>query len=228
MTIFEESGKVGGVWRENYSGFGLQVPRSLYEFCDYSYAEAGLDSYERFPSGAAVQAYIEKYAEATGLNPLCQFGSSVRRILPKGEAWTVVTSNRGAQEFDYIVVSTGVFGSPDNVPSIKDAALFEGEAIHSSDFTHSSIACGKKVVIVGRENLAWTSPSLLRKSNATSTLLFARRTGLCRATSATSHPSSGGLIHGSGTSCFQRTETFRLFRACCTSSCGRPSGSGGV
>ena len=32
VTVFEKANNVGGVWRENYADFGLQVPKELYEF----------------------------------------------------------------------------------------------------------------------------------------------------------------------------------------------------
>jgi NADPH-dependent 2,4-dienoyl-CoA reductase/sulfur reductase-like enzyme len=37
VVIFDEgSDRVGGVWRENYAGYGLQVPNKLYEFPGFS------------------------------------------------------------------------------------------------------------------------------------------------------------------------------------------------
>ena len=53
ITIFEKADDVGGVWRENYADFGLQVPRSLYEFPGFPWpADA-----ELFPSETVVARF---------------------------------------------------------------------------------------------------------------------------------------------------------------------------
>ena len=53
VTIFESTGKVGGVWASNYADFGLQVPKELYEFPSFPYPEH--KQWAQFPKGPQVQ-----------------------------------------------------------------------------------------------------------------------------------------------------------------------------
>jgi len=48
-TMYEKEPDVGGVWRDNYADFGLQVPYELYEFPGYKF-----DTNEKFPKGPLV------------------------------------------------------------------------------------------------------------------------------------------------------------------------------
>merc|ERR1719389_183416 len=64
-VIFEKAQDVGGVWRENYDDFGLQVPKQLYEFPGFPYPKDR--DFDLFPRGPQVQSYIQSYAEAHGL-----------------------------------------------------------------------------------------------------------------------------------------------------------------
>lgn len=48
-VLFEKADNFGGVWRENYSGFGLQVPKELYEF-------------PAFPRESEEQDFIEAFS----------------------------------------------------------------------------------------------------------------------------------------------------------------------
>merc|ERR1712217_544951 len=59
--IFEKAQDVGGVWRENYADFGLQVPKELYEFPGFPYPRD--TQFEHFPRGPQVQTYIQRYAQ---------------------------------------------------------------------------------------------------------------------------------------------------------------------
>ena len=71
---------MGGVWRENYDDFGLQVPKSLYEFPGFPYPKNG--DFDHFPRGPQVQSYIQSYAQEYGLMELIRFGTPVLQNQP--------------------------------------------------------------------------------------------------------------------------------------------------
>ena len=91
-TIYESSPDVGGVWRTNYSGYGLQVPRNLYEFLDFSMTSVSPWTY---PTGAQVQAYIKAYKEKFVDGKVeVKLSTQVKSLTPRsGErGWSVTTS----------------------------------------------------------------------------------------------------------------------------------------
>lgn len=153
VTIFEKSDNVGGVWRANYDNFGLQVPRELYEFPEFPYPE-GVD-WEKFPKGPQVQEYIERYADHFGLRSLIRFNAGVSTIQvgPNGEGWTInfgaKDANPTSEDFDFVVIATGMYGWPPHIPRIRGDSTFEGEIYHSANFFDAKVCEGKNVVVIG-------------------------------------------------------------------------------
>jgi hypothetical protein len=56
VTAVEASPTAGGLWKANYSNFGIQVSKQLFKFQDFPMTEA---SRGEFASGKNVQAYVE-------------------------------------------------------------------------------------------------------------------------------------------------------------------------
>jgi NADPH-dependent 2,4-dienoyl-CoA reductase/sulfur reductase-like enzyme len=67
VTAFDPNPKVGGLWRENYLSYGVQVPKQLYEFPDLEFSEV---EFGKYPTGAEVQKYIERKASIS-LHIIC-------------------------------------------------------------------------------------------------------------------------------------------------------------
>jgi len=154
VTIFESTNKVGGVWSSNYADFGLQVPKELYEFPAFPYPKD--KAWSRFPKGPEVHEYIEAFAAAFDLNALIRFNTTVVAAKPledeRGWAVTTTTVGSGAitESFDFFVVATGMYGGAcPHMPAHPGKATFDGEVLHSFDFTRREQAAGKRVVVVG-------------------------------------------------------------------------------
>eukprot|EP00985_Skeletonema_marinoi_P007245 scaffold3179_cov106-Skeletonema_marinoi.AAC.1 len=49
VTAYDPNPSVGGLWRQNYLSYGVQVPKQLYEFPDLEFSEVEVG---QFPSGA--------------------------------------------------------------------------------------------------------------------------------------------------------------------------------
>ena len=107
---------MGGVWRSNYAEFGLQVPWELYEFPGFRYNPD--ENFDKFPRGAEVQKYIQRFATERNIYPSCKFNTSVTSMVPNDNGWEVEYMDENSaqkEKFDYVVVCTGMYSLP-NLP----------------------------------------------------------------------------------------------------------------
>jgi dimethylaniline monooxygenase (N-oxide forming) len=173
-TLFEKANDVGGVWRQNYVDFGLQVPKELYEFPSYPFNT----KHGSFPKGAEVQAYIQSFAKDKGLYKNIKLNTEVKRMVPGHEqrGWTLHFCKTGETElqqehFDFVVVATGMYGTP-MVPEIPGMDSFQGRTMHAESFQDKSLVADKKVIVVGGGKSAIDSAVTAAKVAESSTLLF--------------------------------------------------------
>lgn len=177
VVIFEKGPNIGGVWRENYADFGLQVPKELYEFPEFPYPSDG--QFDKFPSGPQVQQYIERYAEHFGIDKIVRLNTGVTEIKSAGSSssdWSISFGKKGEdlqeERFDFVVVSTGMYGWPPHIPQVRGRSEFKGEVLHSCTFTDNHVAAGKKVVVVGGGKSAVDNAVSAARVGTSSTLLF--------------------------------------------------------
>jgi dimethylaniline monooxygenase (N-oxide forming) len=149
VKAFERDSNIGGVWKENYHNFGVQVPKQLYEFLDFPFNLP----WGQYPTGPETQKYIEDYADHFKLRDSLVLGSKVQSVKRSGDKWIFSITRQGRttqEQFDYCVVSTGLYSKHNkNLPLAPDSGKFKGKIMHSSDFTNSQFAAGKKVVVIG-------------------------------------------------------------------------------
>jgi len=157
VTLFDKAPKVGGLWRENYSSYGLQVPKEFYEFPDFPFTEIqqpiqGSDPWQTYPTGSETQRYIEAYAAKYQLAGCVKLETEVKELKRKGKGWIFVVQPKGGGlqefEFDFAIVCSGMY-SCSNMPTYEGADSWDGKIIHASQYTHQDMARGKKVVVVG-------------------------------------------------------------------------------
>ncbi|KAG7337419.1 monooxygenase domain protein [Nitzschia inconspicua] len=180
VTAFEGASNVGGLWKQNYSNFGVQVPKQLYEFQDYPMTEV---RWGEFPTGPQVQTHIENYADAYGLRKSIQLNTKVTGVTKqqdgadgnwKVETQSTVDGSTTEQSFDYVVVSTGLYSSlKKTLPNIL-ANEGSDTVVHSSDFVDASVAKGKKVVVVGSGKSAVDCAVESSRAGASSVTLLQR------------------------------------------------------
>lgn len=161
VKVFEKSAGLAGVWRENYDGFALQVPRELYEFPGYPYPDAKMreisgKGFSKFPQGAEVAEYIRMFVDDMELQQLISFQTSVTRLEPiaGGDGWAMHHGKQGkaevVEQFDFVVVATGMYSSSNaHFPTTEGMDRFQGKVMHSCQFTDASVCQGKSVVVVG-------------------------------------------------------------------------------
>jgi dimethylaniline monooxygenase (N-oxide forming) len=177
-VIFEKSDNVGGVWRANYADFGLQVPKELYEFPEFPYPSG--EQWEKFPPGPQVQKYIESYANHFDLKKMIRFKTGVHAIESKGAAggrgYKICFGQQGGEpqeeEFDFVVVATGMYGWPPHIPTVRGQDQFKGQIAHSCTFQDATVCKGKKVVVVGGGKSAIDNAVAAAKHGEKSTLVY--------------------------------------------------------
>ncbi len=173
-TIFEKEADVGGVWRSNYSGYGVQVPRNLYEFLDFPFST--VKEWD-FPTGAQVQAYIKAFkAKHVDGVATTRVGSGVTSLAPRTDGargWSVSTATDKDLPFDYAVLCTGLYSTP-FVPAIK-AEGSAAQVVHSTAFTSAEAAKGKHVVVLGGCKSALDCAVAAANAGAASTTLLSRK-----------------------------------------------------
>jgi dimethylaniline monooxygenase (N-oxide forming) len=149
--VFESNSVLGGVWAVGYSNFGVQVQRELYEFPDWPLPKGVPD----FTPGPVIQKYLEDYAKHFGVWPNIMFNTSVVDMQQRAGAehgWVVTYDEAGVQgqdDFDLVVVCTGLFSKTPNMPEFPYQDRFKGTIIHVSELTTRDKLAGKKVAVVG-------------------------------------------------------------------------------
>jgi dimethylaniline monooxygenase (N-oxide forming) len=180
VTAFEGASTVGGLWKENYSNFGVQVPKQLFEFQDFPMTEV---KWGEYATGPQVQAYIEQYTDAFGLRDSIQFNTHVTSVMqqPASESakghWKLGTENtvngsKAVHNFDYVVVSTGLYSSLKKfVPTVLAG---KDNVLHSCDFQDASVVMNQKVIVVGSGKSAVDCAVEAHQAGASSVTLLQR------------------------------------------------------
>lgn len=149
-TVFERGEKVGGVWADGYAGFGVQVPKDLYQFPDWPLPSGTPD----FTPGPIFRDYLSAYSDTFDVTPRICFGADVLKVTRrcKAEGWRLTLCERGETrdvEVDLLVVCVGQFSSRPHMPAFPGQEVFAGEILHNSAFKTRGQARGRRVVVVG-------------------------------------------------------------------------------
>lgn len=144
MVVLERTGSVAASWRRRYDGLRLNtvswlsaLPRAPIP------RDAG-----RWPTRDAFVAYLEDFAEHTGLR--IRFSIEVSRIERAGGEWLLETS-AGALSARVVVVATGYDRTP-KVPDWPGKEDFGGVLLHASEYRNPEPFRNKDVLVVGVGN----------------------------------------------------------------------------
>ncbi|WP_342234843.1 NAD(P)/FAD-dependent oxidoreductase [Inquilinus sp. OTU3971] len=172
IVCFEKQADWGGLWnytwRTGLDEYGEPVHGSMYrylwsngpkeclEFADYSFEEHFGKPIASYPPRAVLWDYIKGRVEKANVRPWVRFNTPVRmvRFDPDTKMFTVTAHNRVEdrmydEEFDYVVVASGHFSTP-NVPQFEGVKTFNGRVLHAHDFRDALEFKGKDILIVGR------------------------------------------------------------------------------
>jgi len=142
-VVFERTGAVGGIWRPDtglaYPSLRTNTSKQKTAFSDLGFDDALPDH----PMRDDVLAYLERYADVTGVRSRIRFGRAVSAVRPDGNAWTV-----DGEPFDAVVIATGLFAR-ELEPPLRDRQRFRGTIVHAGDYRDPAVFAGRDVVVVG-------------------------------------------------------------------------------
>lgn len=153
VTVFEAGSHVGGLWvHDNDNGLAVAYdslhinsePR-VTAFDGHPFP----DGTPVFPSHRHVAAYLNRFADDTGVREHVRFHCRVSAVEPDGEGWTVRLDDGTEERFDAVVVASGHQGVPAHP---EWAARFGGEYLHSHAYREPSAFRGERVLVVGVGN----------------------------------------------------------------------------
>jgi cation diffusion facilitator CzcD-associated flavoprotein CzcO len=143
VAVFERTAAVGGLWRPDtgiaYPSLRTNTSKQKTAFSDLPFADALPDH----PGRDDVLAYLECYADVTGVRGRIRFGHAVTAVRPRGGGWTV-----DGEPFDAVVVASGLFGRA-VVPELAGRDRFAGPVLHSAAYRDPAPFAGQDVVVVG-------------------------------------------------------------------------------
>ena len=172
IVCFEKQSDWGGLWnytwRTGLDEHGEPVHSSMYrylwsngpkealEFADYSFEEHFGKPIPSYPPRAVLWDYIKGRVEKAKVRKWVRFNTPVRMVEwdKKKKKFNVTAHDRVkdrmyTEEFDYVVVSSGHYSTP-NVPEFDGIKSFNGRVMHAHDFRDALEFKGKNVLIVGR------------------------------------------------------------------------------
>ncbi len=150
-VVFERGERLGGVWADGYSNFGVQIQKELYEFPDWPLPPEA----PNFTPGPIFQQYLEGYCDHFGVRPHLRLNARVisverRRDGASGWAVTVETGGETATEvFDLVVVATGLYSETPNMPEHPGRDEFRGQVLHISQVKTREPLQGRRVAVIG-------------------------------------------------------------------------------
>ncbi|MBJ7330582.1 MAG: NAD(P)/FAD-dependent oxidoreductase [Solirubrobacteraceae bacterium] len=147
LTVFEKSGDLGGVWRENtYPGSACDVPSYLYSF---SYAQRR-DWTRPCSPQAEIHDYLAECADRFGVRPHIRFSTEITRATWDEDTlrWQLELADGEIHEADVFVPACGQLSIP-VTPSIPGRDTFAGHQFHSAQWDHHHDLRGERVAVVG-------------------------------------------------------------------------------
>ncbi len=150
-TVFDRADRLGGVWADGYSNFGVQAQKELYQFPDWPLPEGT----PNFTPGPIFQQYLEDYVDNFGLRDHIQLRSRVTRVARRSDekpGWTLtirVDSYSYEEDFDLVVIATGLYSDIPNMPSLPGESEFKGAILHNSAVKTRDPLEGRRVAVIG-------------------------------------------------------------------------------
>ncbi len=171
IVCFEKQSDLGGMWnytwRTGLDKHGEPVHGSMYrylwsngpkeclEFADYSFDEHFGRAIPSYPPREVLKNYVMGRIERKDVRKFIRFETAVRWVSfdEQTQRFSVtvmdhVTDQLCTEEFDFVVVATGHFSTP-NVPYFPGVERFPGRVLHAHDFRDALEFKDKDLLLVG-------------------------------------------------------------------------------
>ena len=194
VVCFEKQNDIGGLWVYNwrtgldqygepvhnsmYRQLTINGPKELLEYPDFSFDECFNDDSGRshetsFVGREVIHHYLKMRLNKTGMKKCIRFETSVQDVTLNDttQKFTIVskhlpTNEFASEEFDYVIVATGHFSTP-NFPYYKGLEkISRARVLHAHDFRNPQELKNKNVFILGSSYSAEDIASLAWKFGA--------------------------------------------------------------
>ncbi|KAH6979086.1 hypothetical protein EDB82DRAFT_448692 [Fusarium venenatum] len=156
LAILESAESCGGTWSKNrlYPGLKSNNMKGTYEYPDFP---MNVETYGVGPNthipGAILHRYLTDFARHFDIYDKVQFHTAVDLVERNGDAgWRLTVTSPSGNRFintAKLVLATGLTSTP-NMPSYKDAELFEAPLFHAKEFCKEAPNLKvKKAIVVG-------------------------------------------------------------------------------
>ncbi|MGD3112114.1 flavin-containing monooxygenase [Streptomyces sp. YGL11-2] len=145
VIVLEQSGRMGGTWRDNtYPGCGCDVPSLLYE---YSFAPGPWR--RTFATQPEILKYLQNTATGQGVEQAIRYNVTVNggRWDKLSGRWHLRTS-AGRYAARAVIVATGSWHHP-RYPDLLGLDDFPGPVFHSARWDHQADLTGRRVAVIG-------------------------------------------------------------------------------
>jgi dimethylaniline monooxygenase (N-oxide forming) len=146
LTILEKSEEFGGVWQKYcWDSTTMTSSKWITEFGSYPMP----DEYPDFLKPEQMMEYLNSFAKLFRLEERIRCGVTVQSIQRNNDGkYDVVTDKNTYNDYDIVVVCSGVHGNPDipDVPGLKD---FPGTVLHGSSYKNPIPFQDKRVLCIG-------------------------------------------------------------------------------
>lgn len=165
VTCFEKGSELGGLWTYSKK-VGDKVHQSMYryhqtnglnemlELPDYSFVEHFGHAITSYPPRAVMLDYLQGWAKKWKVDVTLNRAATNVTFNDKTKQFYVVSedtasASRHHSYFDYVVVATGHFSTPNHIPPYPGQEHYKGFAIHSHNFRDALSHAGQDLLIIG-------------------------------------------------------------------------------
>ena len=171
IVCFEKQDNWGGLWNYSwrtgldrngeiahssmYRYLWSNGPKECLEFADYYFEEHFDHPIASYPPREVLFDYIQGRVIKANVRDKIRFNTAVRNVEFSDESgiFTVAAHNLTddqtyTEEFDYVVVATGHFSTP-NVPNYEGFSHFNGRILHAHDFRDALEFKGQDLLVIG-------------------------------------------------------------------------------
>mgnify|MGYP000312433332 FL=1 len=171
IVCFEKQDNWGGLWNYSwrtgldrhgeiahssmYRYLWSNGPKECLEFADYYFEEHFDYPIASYPPREVLFDYIQGRVIKANVREKIRFSTAVRNVefSEESDTFTVTAHNlvddqSYTEEFDYVVVATGHFSTP-NVPNYEGFSHFNGRILHAHDFRDALEFEGQDLLVIG-------------------------------------------------------------------------------
>merc|ERR1712086_1165494 len=165
VTCYERGSEIGGLWTWN-DAVGDDVHQSMYQYHqtnglnemlelpEYSFLEHFGHAITSYPPRAVMLDYLQGWAAKCNID--VTLNRRVVQVTYNAEtskfnviSETTEEADRFFTAFDYVVVATGHFSTPNHIAHYPGMEDYDGKVIHAHNFRDAKRFGGKRVLVVG-------------------------------------------------------------------------------